>query len=161
MAMDTAAGGAQIYPRLTNLSVSHLVCPEPNPELPTTVPNTIPLKPKTDANSFINQEPLNLDNLFRYAESPNPGTTRRLARVCRKIGNATDLTAFMITTANDPSAAERERNAAHANWNLDSDRGYGYKTWSGKLPFAATDPPISDDFVNDVSTAAGSGPCEE
>lgn len=143
-----AGGGPVIYPRLTNLSVSHLVCPQPNPELPTTVPNANALTSDTNPNSFINQEPFKVENLTRYAESRNPRSTRRLASACRRIGNATDLTAFMVTTANDSSASGRERAIAHANWNLDSDRGYGYKTWLGRLPFTATDPPIADDYDN-------------
>jgi hypothetical protein len=28
---------------------------------------------------------------------------------------------------------EGNPNVVFTNWNLDSDRGYGYKTWSGKL----------------------------
>ena len=41
---------------------------------------------------------------------------------------------------------EREENPVElaesrntTNWNLDSDRGYGYKTWSGKIPSSGGD----------------------
>jgi len=46
-------------------------------------------------------------------------------------GNAVDLTAWVIQTAANQEVNEemedRLRTVAHTDWNLDSDRGYGYK----------------------------------
>jgi hypothetical protein len=37
----------------------------------------------------------------------------------------------MIETSADPHASGEDTNLLYANWNLDSDRGYGYRTWYG------------------------------
>jgi hypothetical protein len=145
------------YPRLTNLSVSHLVCPSPNIELPPTVANFAAPTADTTPDVFINQEPFSLDNLTRYALAVTPTHTRRLYTRCFRIGNATDLAAWVIGTAADPGAAETARAIAHTNWNLDSDRGYGYKTWQGPLPFVGT--PIVDAFVGVKVTPGLNAPC--
>ena len=146
------------YPRLTNLLTSHLVCPPSNLELPLTIANFALASADTTPDIFINQEPFDLNNLARYALSPSPASTRALYNRCFRIGNATDLTAWAIGTAADPDAAERARNLAHTNWNLDSDRGYGYKTWLGALPFNLVTP-IAEEFVNSNVTPGLENPC--
>lgn len=155
----SAAGPAlaPIYPRLTNLLTSHLVCPDPVPEVPTTIPNYATPGATTTPNVFIREEPLNLDALVMYSRAESPATTRALERRCLRIGNATDLTAFVIGVAADSDAPEIERDLAHTDWNLDSDRGYGYKTWSGPLPFQGA--PIVDRFVGEVDEPGGDDPC--
>jgi hypothetical protein len=155
-----STGSLPVYPRLTNLTVSHLVCPPSNPELPLTSPNLASPTANTTPDVFINQEPFNLDALVRYATSRNPGRTRALYNRCLRIGNATDLTAWMIGAAADINTPETTRNIAHTNWNLDSDRGYGYKTWVGTLPFDFITP-IADAFVNEKVTPGLDVPCPE
>lgn len=153
-----ASASSSAYPRLTNLTVSHLVCPPPNIELPQTVANFAPPSAETTPDSFINQEPFNLDALAAYAESPSPAQTRALYKRCLRIGNATHLTAFMIAIAADENAPESLRRLAHTNWNLDSDRGYGYKTWMGAVPFNMVTP-IQDVFVDSKRTPGLETPC--
>jgi hypothetical protein len=147
-----------LYPRLTNLLVSHLVYPPPQGELPLTVANFAPPTADTTPDVFINQEPLNLDALAAYATSPSPARTRALYERCLRIGNATHLTAFMVGTAADANATANLRQLAHTNWNLDSDRGYGYKTWLGALPFNFIQP-VSESFVDSKVTPGLDAPC--
>jgi hypothetical protein len=148
-----------VYPRLTNLTVSHLVCPNPVPELPLTTPNFAAPGANTTPDTFINQVPLNLKVLRMYARSGSPAQTRSLAARCLRIGNATDLTAFMIGVAADSGASSGDLEMAHANWNLDSDRGYGYKTWAGSLPF--TGPPVVDEYVGARTTPGVDQKCPD
>lgn len=148
LAMMHSAVGTLAYPRWTNLTTSHLVCPGPVAEQPMTVPNFDPPLATTTPNQFINQTPLDLAALAAYAASPSPAQTRALYRYCRRIGNATDLTAWMIGVAGNPEATSAERAIAFTNWNLDSDRGYGYKTWRGTLPPTPAIPVMDEVYVN-------------
>jgi hypothetical protein len=68
-----------------------------------------------------------------YALSENPANTRNLEREPMTIGNATHFAAWMIKNANDPTITDENRSILYANWNLDSDRGYGYLSWSGTI----------------------------
>jgi hypothetical protein len=140
-------GGQIIYPRLTNLSVSHLVCPPASAELPVTTPGFEAVVPTITPDQFINILPLDLEALAMYANSPSPASTRALYNRCRRIGNATDLTAWMIGVASDARAPDSVENLAFTNWNLDSDRGYAYKTWTGSLPARAIEPILDEAFV--------------
>jgi hypothetical protein len=159
MAAAATGGVPLVYPRLTNLAVSHLVCPNPVPELPITVPNHAPPGAQTTPDIFINQTPFNLKILGLYARSPSPAQTRSFAAQCLRIGNATDLTAHMIAIARDPASSGAELEVAHANWNLDADRGYGYKTWVGSLPFSGS--PVIDEYVGARSTPGGDAKCPD
>ncbi len=152
----THISGPPVYPKLTNLSVSHLVCPSTSAEQPQTIPNFA--MPTDTPDIFINQEPFNLDALRFYAKSPSPARTRGLQGRCLRIGNATELTSFMIGTAADLAAPDILRKIAHTNWNLDSDRGYGYKTWVGPLPFTGL-VPILETFVDEKLTPGLDSPC--
>ena len=125
------------YPRVTNLSTSHLVCPAPTAELQRTVPS-FDAASNVTPNTFISESIFSKDVLKRYADSNSPGETRRLWGKCLSIGNAIDLTSYMVSTAADTQASSSEQQIAHADWNLDSDRGYAYKTWSGNLPATGT-----------------------
>lgn len=136
-----------VYPRFTALTTGHLVCPPPVAEVPITMPNfELPLA-TTTPDSFINLIPFNPDVLRLYSESTSPALTRRLHSRCLRIGNATGLTAWMIGTANDTGASDIARDIAFTNWNLDSDRGYGYKTWGGVIPLVPFQPVTGETFV--------------
>ena len=39
----------------------------------------------------------------------------------------------MIGNAANPVAGDGTQQVVFTNWNLDGDRGYGYKTWEGQL----------------------------
>lgn len=117
------------HPRFKDRLKSHLVCPTDATESPQTVADFYPSDLATTAESFIRQRPFDIKALFDYAFSPSSANTRGLEKAERKIGNAIDLTAWMIQTAASTEASSREKDVAHTNWNLDGDRGYGYKTW--------------------------------
>lgn len=123
------------YPRFRDAARSHLVCSSVGIETPPTVADFHPSSEATTAHEFIRRVPFDLDALFAYANSPSAAATRKLESAGRRIGNAVDLTAWVIQTAANQSADERHRRVAHTDWNLDSDRGYGYKTWlADRLP---------------------------
>jgi hypothetical protein len=122
------------YPKQATSNRSHLICPLPNVENPSTMPDFNSSSDRITANEFITNLPFNIENLRRYANSASPENTRKLHSEGARIGNATDLTAWMITIANDANATEELKSVAFTNWNLDSDRGYGYKTWTGLIP---------------------------
>jgi hypothetical protein len=133
------ATGRAGYPRFRDRQRSHLVYPRAGLEASPTVADFFPLDEHTTAHDFISEPPLDLSALFDYAESASPEATRGLASAGRRIGNAVDLTAWIIQTVTDPGSDERSRGVAHTDWNLDSDRGYGYKTWTGDVPRDAND----------------------
>ena len=117
------------YPKFRDPLRSHLVCPPAFIEQPPTVADFHPSNDTTTAHEFIRRVPFDLQALFSYANSPSAAATRKLESAGRRIGNAVDLTAWVIQTAANEGAAEPDRTVAHTDWNLDSDRGYGYKTW--------------------------------
>ncbi|MFW6192892.1 MAG: zinc dependent phospholipase C family protein, partial [Gemmatimonadota bacterium] len=122
------------YPRFRDDLRSHLVCATDRIEEPATTADFFPSDADTTADGFVSDQPLDLKALFDYADSPSAAKTRRIEKSRARIGNAVDLTAWMIRTAADGDASERDRAVAHTDWNLDSDRGYGYKTWRGVVP---------------------------
>ena len=125
----SAPGG---YPRRRDNAVSHLVCPSSSPESPVTRPDVLPPAPVMDPVALVEDQTFLRESLRMYADAANPGTTRNLAAESLRIGSACDLTRWMIETSADPHASGQDRNLLYANWNLDSDRGYGYRTWYGR-----------------------------
>lgn len=71
--------------------------------------------------------------LLAYATAATPLDTASLWADGQRIGNAADLCAWMIETAHDGTNAGA-LDVAFASWNLDGDRGYGYRSWSATLP---------------------------
>ena len=122
------------YPRFRDPLKSHLVCPTSAVEGPATTADFFPPDETTTAHGFIERLPLDLSALYAYAGSPSVEATRKLESAGRRIGNAIDLTAWVIQTAADDGAEAGAKGVAHTDWNLDSDRGYGYKVWSGDIP---------------------------
>jgi len=80
---------------------------------------------------FISKATFKENALLEYARSNSPEQTRSIELREESIGNATDFTAWMIQHANDPDITEEMRSALYTDWNLDSDRGYGYLSWGG------------------------------
>jgi len=114
---------------------NNLVCPVPTAEQPTTAAAFHQTAIQSTPDRFICEEPLNEQALHMYAISANdPGQTRSLQKDRLSIGNSTDLTAWMIRHANDPNITEEVQKMLYADWNLDADRGYGYRTWRGSVP---------------------------
>lgn len=135
------------YPRMPNLLRSHLVCPNLPIEEPATFPDFYPYSQNTTADDFIRNQPLDLGMLAQYANAVDQNGTINLEYGAAQIGNAIDLTAWLISIASDPSASESDRRVAFTNWNLDGDRGYGFKTWSGNV----TKNPVADiQYINEA-----------
>ncbi|HKO42442.1 MAG TPA: zinc dependent phospholipase C family protein [Pyrinomonadaceae bacterium] len=85
----------------------------------------------TTPDAFIDGEPLDVKLLTAYSRAKTPEETRKLHRKNKKhFGNAVDLTKFILENRDD----DELQDVVFCNWNLDSDRGYGYKTWDG-VPF--------------------------
>ncbi|MEM2928057.1 MAG: zinc dependent phospholipase C family protein [Nitrososphaerota archaeon] len=123
------------YPQIHSCSQNCLQCPSKGSEKPLTIPSLY--NEDATPKSFIEEIPLNLKYLDMYAKAKTPEETRKLYLIItgvaapgmqewRKIGNAIDLSVWMISNSKDPLIA--------TNWNLDSDRGYAYKHWKGILP---------------------------
>jgi hypothetical protein len=85
----------------------------------------------TTPDAFIDVEPLDIKLLTAYGRAKTPEETRDLQKKNKKhFGNAVDLTKFILENRDD----DKLQDVVFCNWNLDSDRGYGYKTWDG-VPF--------------------------
>ncbi len=92
--------------------------------------------PRNDATTpkvFIDDRttsPFN-DVIFRkFADAKTPEETRALySSLNNGFGNAVDLSVYILSNSASTDV--------FCNWNLDGDRGYGYKTWDG-IPFTCT-----------------------
>lgn len=127
------------YPRFRDRLQSHLVCATDRIESPKTAADFYPSSNDVTPQDFIRDRLFDIKALYLYANSSGVDETRGIEKRGEKIGNAIDLTSWMISTAANSDARERDKNVAFTNWNLDSDRGYGYKTWSGIIPENAND----------------------
>lgn len=119
------------YPRMHSCDRNNLQCPiEELVELPLTASSWYPPSPDSTPDKFIKDEPFDEDamrNVRRYAYVKTPKQTRDLESEEHKMGNAIDFAVWMIKNAYaDP--------VVYTDWNLDSDRGYGYKCWKATLP---------------------------
>jgi len=80
---------------------------------------------------FINIVPLDTDLLTKYARAAKPEETIQLQDDNKKsFGNAVDLSIYILHNRSDDDLED----VVFCNWNLDGDRGYGYKSWDG-IPF--------------------------
>ncbi|MEE2959673.1 MAG: hypothetical protein VYA34_02930, partial [Myxococcota bacterium] len=120
-----------LYPRLPPAIVDHLTCPSSLVEHPLTVGSFY--ESSAPPAQFMTDEAFSSQVVRLYASCTSPKQTRALHLKRYSIGNARDYTAWMIQTALT-SADVNDRNAVFADWNLDSDRGYGYKNWTGTVP---------------------------
>lgn len=117
------------YPKFKDKTKSPLTCAPNWYERPTTVADFYPSSTDTTPDDFIHERPFDLKSLYAYAFSKSTNETRGLEKAQKKIGNAIDLTSWVIQAAADEEATDDAKQVAYTNWNLDSDRGYGYKTW--------------------------------
>ena len=115
---------------------SHLVCPTPNTENPVTWSGLREVGIDATPDRIICQDPFNFNAWRAYALANGPGQSRSLQSDRLAIGNATDLTAWMIANAHDTTSVPERDAVLFAHWNLDADRGYGYRAWSGNVPHA-------------------------
>lgn len=106
-----------------------------NHEMPLTTNSFYPKNENTTPRVFIDDtvnSPFDL-NVFRsFVNADTPEDTRALYPTLNKgFGNAVDVSIYILSNKNNPS------HNVFCNWNLDGDRGYGYKTWDG-IPFSCT-----------------------
>jgi len=124
------------FPSIGTPVTNNLVCPVTMTEQPATAAAFHLTIIDSTPDRFINEEPFNEEILRQYALSAYPGQTRSLQCDRISICNAKDFTAWMIRHANESNPTNNIQKILYANWNLDSDRGYGYRTWSGNVPNA-------------------------
>ncbi|MFH0772159.1 MAG: zinc dependent phospholipase C family protein [Candidatus Omnitrophota bacterium] len=125
----------KIFPSRGTPVTNNLVCPVPIAEEPVTAAGFHSAVIESTPERFISEEPFNEQALYRYAVSANsPNQTRSLQRDRLSIGNAIHFTAWMIQHANESGLSEDIKKALYADWNLDADRGYGYRAWRGNIP---------------------------
>jgi hypothetical protein len=117
------------YPRFREDSFSHFVCPASNLEDPSTAADFN--QPLIDIlpNTFIENIAFDISSLRAYALSASPTATREYEHQAKRIGNAVDFSRWLISTSSDSNNPDRP--LTETDWNLDSDRGYGYKNWKG------------------------------
>ena len=134
-----------IYP--LNGGSNNLICTDPdfhitNREDPPTYPMIVHGTSEAERLAitpyyFMKDKPIDENTahaLIMYHRASNPEETRELLLPPNmfELGNATFLSFLMIGAANgDPSNPDNDN--IFTNWNLDGDRGYAYKTWSGEI----------------------------
>ncbi|RLG02900.1 MAG: hypothetical protein DRN61_05700 [Thaumarchaeota archaeon] len=127
------------YPRIHSCELNNLQCPNTEIEEPGTAPAFYPRSHMVLPDRFISEEGLNVNILKAYASARSPSETRALQLKGLSIGNASSLSYGLIVSAH----LKREEDLVYTDWNLDSDRGYGYKCWSLKETALLTRPGTS------------------
>ncbi|HEY43860.1 MAG TPA: zinc dependent phospholipase C family protein [Anaerolineae bacterium] len=126
------------FPSVATPVTNNLVCPVSVAEQPSTAAAFHKPGIKSTPDLFISTATFNENALLAYARSSSPEQTRNIESSEVSIGNATDFTAWMIQHANNPNITEEMRSVLYTDWNLDSDRGYGYLSWEGHIPHAGS-----------------------
>ena len=118
------------HPAIYSPDENSLQCPSSGIEKPKTLPSQY--SELSTPQEFIEGTPLDEGALYEYANASAPQETRNLnLSMNGQIGSAVEFATWMIQNWKGDSVAT-------TNWNLDSDRGYAYKQWTGTLP---TKPP--------------------
>lgn len=114
------------YPRRHSCEINNLQCPKTSIEEPGTLSTTYERSSTTVPDIFIIHEPFKEEGLISYANAKTPAETRGLESKKITIGNAVSLSYWMITNTH----SQDKLGVVFTDWNLDSDRGYGYKCWA-------------------------------
>jgi hypothetical protein len=114
------------YPQIHSHELNNLQCPKTSLEQPGTLPTTYQRSATTTPDMFINQEAFSEAGLTSYAKANSPTETRELESRRVTIGNAVSFSCWMIVS----SLNQAKQGIVFTDWNLDSDRGYGYKCWT-------------------------------
>lgn len=117
------------YPKFREDSFSHFICPLSSIETPQTAADFNQPSSEILPDTFIENLAFDIDSLRAYSLSVDPASTRIFESQSKRIGNAVDFTFWLINTSTDN--ANPDRSLTDTDWNLDSDRGYGYKNWAG------------------------------
>ena len=81
---------------------------------------------------FIRDASFAPNNFQQYARG-DAEDTATLHRQQLRVGNAIDLTQWMIAVAGDGDAYAQYKDDIFANFDLDADRGYFHRTWEGEI----------------------------
>ena len=136
------------YPRMYDSeSNSHLVCPGGPQEQVGTIPGFHPSNADTYPEQFIRKVEFNPANLQAYAQAVTLSETQAKQNEKTRIGNAVAMSQWMIAHSADPEKRALWSETIFANWNLDADRGYAYKTWHGAIPSGSSQEPVNEDYV--------------
>jgi len=110
-----------------NPQQSNLVCPPGGPENQVTTGGFYPAPSDPDVFIGTHLQEFDPGPLLAYARAEDPQQTRALQAQRKNMGPAVPLATWMMINA----TSDRR---VFADWNLDSDRGYGYRAWSGFIP---------------------------
>lgn len=125
------------FPSIGQPQHNNLICPVLQAENEKTAAGFYLKILETTPDRFISLEPFSEQALRLYALSAdNPEQTRSVQRDRLSIGNAKDFTAWMIRYASEDESniPEDIQRMLFTDWNLDADRGYGYRAWFGNVP---------------------------
>jgi hypothetical protein len=114
------------YPQIHSHELNNLQCPKTSLEQPGTLPTTYQRSATNTPDMFIKQEAFSEAGLTSYAKANSPTETRELESRRVTIGNAVSFSCWMIVS----SLSQAKQGIVFTDWNLDSDRGYGYKCWT-------------------------------
>jgi len=134
---QTCAENFKNFPSIGQPQHNNLICPISQAEEEKTAAGFYPKMIETTPDKFICLDPFSEQSLRFYALSAeNPEQTRSLQHDRRSIGNAKDFTAWLIRYANEDESniPEDIQKILFTDWNLDADRGYGYRAWFGEVP---------------------------
>lgn len=132
------------YPYVHSCALNNLQCPIEIVEEPGTAAAWYPHALSSTPNKFISEDPFDRTALEVYAKAQTPAETRNIQGQRVTIGNAIEFATWLIANANVSALEE----IVYVDWNLDSDRGYGYKCWKSnplrlKVPAMVT----GEDYV--------------
>jgi hypothetical protein len=129
----------ETYPNQAAIGISALVCPPLELERPPTAPGFIDIgSSQVTPFEFIRDRSFFRHDFRPYARAADVQATKTLHRETWRgqrlpVGNAIGLTQWMITVAASGADADLITSDVFANFDLDGDRGYFYKTWEGKI----------------------------
>jgi hypothetical protein len=118
------------YPKIKDAFTCHFVCPISQAEAPMTAGDFNEASNTIFPETFIENVPFNLDNCLSYAKSSDPDSTKAFYSTQKRIGIAIDFSKWMILNSSN-NGDSNTYDTVFSDWNLDSDRGYGYKNRVG------------------------------
>ncbi|MEM1991557.1 MAG: zinc dependent phospholipase C family protein [Thermoproteota archaeon] len=116
------------YPRVHSHLLHNILFPNTTVEEPGTLSAFYQRNQSSTPRKFIYEDSFSESNLIAYARATNPKETRDLQMKGRSIGNAISFSYWLIVN----SLNSNLESVVYTNWNLFSDRGYGYKCWTTK-----------------------------
>jgi hypothetical protein len=99
--------------------------------MPNTISSYYTIENDKTPQIFIDGIKFDIDLFKKYAQAISPEATCEIQRLHKKsFGSAINVTKYILNNRNDKTLHK----TIFCNWNLDGDRGYGYKCWDG-IPY--------------------------